>query len=51
MSNIRYYEIGKYQREFLQAISMIEDWNSCIITSAVYSQPKHYKKGTLYNLL
>jgi len=30
-SNIKYYEIGKFQREFLQATSIVgEDQNSCI---------------------
>jgi len=39
--SIRHYEIGKYQREFLQATNIVvEDWNDSTI-SAVYSPPKH----------
>jgi len=37
-SDIKHYEIGKFQREFLQAISIVvEDQNSCITISATYS--------------
>jgi hypothetical protein len=40
-SNIKHYEIGKYQREYLQVTSIVvEDRNSCITISA-YSPPKH----------
>jgi len=35
-NSVRYYEIDKYQREFLQVISVIEDWNGCIIISALF---------------
>jgi len=46
-SGIRYYEVSKYQREFLQIISVVEDRNSCITISAVftiqvYIKGKHY---------
>jgi hypothetical protein len=48
-SNIRHYEIDKYQREFLQAISIVvEDWNGCITISAIYSLPKHAIKRKHY---
>jgi len=41
-SDIKRYEIDKFQREFLQATSiMIEDRNGCIIISATYSLSKH----------
>jgi hypothetical protein len=47
-SSIRHYEIGKYQREFLQATSIVvEDWNGYITTSAVYSIPKHAIKRNI----
>jgi len=37
-NSIRHDEIGKYQREFLQIISIvIENWNDCITISAIYS--------------
>jgi len=48
-SSIRHYEISKYQKEFLQAINvMIEDWDSCIAISAVYSPSKHVIKNEQY---
>jgi len=42
-SDIKYYEIGKFQREFLQATSIVvEDRNSYITISAIYSpKSKH----------
>jgi hypothetical protein len=47
-SNIRHYEIGKYQKE-LQAISIAtEDRDGCIIIS-VYSPPKHTIKKEYNN--
>jgi len=48
-SDIRHYEIGKYQREFLQTINIvIQDRNDYITISDL---PTHscYKKGILYN--
>jgi len=48
-SSIRYYEIGKYQKEFLQTIKIVlEDWYGYIIISTVYSPPKHVLKGEQY---
>jgi len=48
-NSIRYYEIGKYQREFLQATSvMIADWNNCITISAIYLSFKHIIKKEQY---
>jgi len=48
-SSIKHYEIDKYQRDFLQATSvMIETWNGCIIISAVFSPPKHVIKSEQY---
>jgi len=36
-SSIKHYEIDKYQKDFLQATSvMMEAWNGCITISAVY---------------
>jgi len=40
-SDIKRYEIDKFQREFLQASIVIEDRNGCIIISATYLLPKH----------
>jgi len=34
-NDIKHHEIGKFQREFLQVTSIIEDWNGCITTSAM----------------
>jgi len=35
---MRYYEIGKYQREFLQSTNVVvKAWNGWIIISVVYS--------------
>jgi hypothetical protein len=48
------HEIGKYQKQFLQIISitsitsMVEDWNDSITISAVHSLLACYKKRTLY---
>jgi len=40
-SSIKYYEINKYQRDFLQTTSvMVETWNGCITISVVYSPRK-----------
>jgi len=48
-SSIKYYEINKHQRDFLQATSVIiEAWNGCIIISTVYSQSKHVIKSEQY---
>jgi len=48
-SDIKCYEIGKFQREFLQATSMVvEDRNDCITISATYSPPKHTIKKEQY---
>jgi len=47
-SSIR-YEIGKYQREFLQAANIvIEDWKAYIIISAMYSLSKYIMKSEEY---
>jgi exonuclease III len=41
-SDIKHYEIGKYQREFLQANSIaVEDRKDCITISVVYLPPKY----------
>jgi len=46
--DIRHYEIGKYQREFLQLTNiMVEDRNSCITIIAVDSWPKHAIKSNI----
>jgi len=63
-NDINHYEIDKFQKEFLQATSiMIEDWNSCITISTIYVLPKYSIKKeqyitffktsyiTIYNLL
>jgi len=48
-NNIRYYEIDKHQKYFLQArSSVVEMWNGCIIISAVYSLSKHVVKSKQY---
>jgi len=48
-SNIKQYEIGKFQTEFLQATSIaVEDRSSCITISAIYSSPKHTIKKKQY---
>jgi len=48
-SSIKYYEIDKHQRDFLQATSVVmETWNGCIIISTVYSPPKHATKSEQY---
>jgi hypothetical protein len=51
-SDVKHYEINKYQREFLQAISIVIEDGSITI-SAVYSPPKHAIKREHYipNLL
>jgi len=47
--DIKDYEISKFQREFLQATSIvIEDQNICITISAIYSPPKHAIKKEQY---
>jgi hypothetical protein len=45
-SGNKHYEISKYQREFLQATS-IQDRNSSITISTVYSSPKHATKENI----
>lgn len=41
-SNLKHYEIPKYERDYLQATSIIvEDWNGPITFSAIYCPPKH----------
>jgi len=41
-SNIKHYEIGKFQTEFLQATSIaVEDRSGRITISATYLPPKH----------
>lgn len=41
-SNIKHYEIQKYERDFLQATSIVvEDWNGPITFSAIYCPPRH----------
>jgi len=47
---VKHYEIGKFQREFLQAASiMVKNQNGCTITiSALYSPPKHTIKKKQY---
>jgi len=41
-SSTRYYEISKYQREFLQVTSIVvEDRNDYITISTIYSRLKH----------
>jgi len=48
-SDIKHYEITKYQREFLQATSiMVENQNGNITISAVCSSPKHAIKRKHY---
>jgi len=48
-SCIKYYEIHKYERNFLQTINaMVEAWNGYIIISAVYSPLKHVIKSKQY---
>jgi hypothetical protein len=45
-SNVKHYGIDKYQREFLQPISIVvEDW---ITISVIYSPPKHLIKNEQY---
>jgi len=44
-SNVKHYEIGKFQTEFLQTTSIvIEDQSSRITISATSSSPKHIIK-------
>jgi len=45
-------EISKFQREFLQATSilMVKDQNGCITISATYSPPKHIIKKEQYTI-
>jgi len=48
-SSIKYYEINKYQRDFLQATSVVvEVWNGCITISAIYSLSTHVIKSEKY---
>jgi len=48
-SDIKHYEIGKNQGEFLQATNIVvKDQNGCITISATYSSPKHTIKKKQY---
>jgi len=48
-SDIKHYEISKYQREFLQATSIVvEAWNGSITISTIYSSPKYAIKREHY---
>jgi len=47
-NSIRYYEIGKYQRDYLQIRSVVEVWNGCITISAVYLLSKYVIKSEQY---
>jgi len=48
-SDIKHYKIGKFQREFLQAASiMVKNQNGYITISALYSPPKHTIKKKQY---
>jgi predicted nucleotidyltransferase len=48
-NDIRHYEIGKYQREFLQATSiMIEEWSQWLHYYLSYALPKHVIKKEHY---
>jgi len=47
-SEIERYEIGKFQREFLQTISIIEDRNGCITILATNLPPKYIIKKEQY---
>lgn len=41
-SNIKNYEIQKYDHDYLQAtIIIVEDWNGSITISAIYCPPRH----------
>jgi len=53
-SDIKHYEISKYEKESLQATSIVvEDRNGSITILAVYSLPKHAirRESSSYNLL
>jgi len=47
-SNIRHYEIDKYQKELQATGVMVEDWHRSIIISAVYSPSKYIIKNEQY---
>jgi len=48
-NSIKHYELDKYDREYLQATTiMIEDWIGPLIISAIYSPPKHNIKADQY---
>jgi len=47
-SDIKCYEIDKFQKEFLQGTSnVVEDWNDCTTISTMYSLPKYAIKKEL----
>lgn len=48
-NSIKHYEIQKYEKEYLQATSLVvEDWAGPIAISALYSPPKHSITKTQY---
>jgi len=47
-SDIKHYEIGKFQKEFLQTTSIVVDRNGCITILAIYSLPKYIIKKEQY---
>lgn len=49
-SNIKHYELPKYQYDHIQAASIvIEDWSGPLTVSAVYSPPRHNISSPQYS--